>query len=136
MDIDEARDFLRTHHRGVLLTYRRDGSPQLSPIVAGVDDDGRVLVSTRETAMKAHNVRRDPRVSLCAFTDAFFGSWVRIDGRAEVVTLPDAMPLLEDYYRRVAGEHDDWDDYRRAMREERRVIVRITVTDAGPDRSG
>ncbi len=136
MDITDATEFLRDHHRGVLLTYRQDGSPQLSPVVAGVDDDGRVLVSTRETSMKAQNLRRDPRASLCAFTDAFFGSWVRIDGRAEVVSLPDAMPLLEDYYRRLRGDHDDWDAYRDAMRDEQRVMVRVTVEEAGPDRSG
>jgi PPOX class probable F420-dependent enzyme len=86
--------------------------------------------------MKVVNLRRDPSASLCVFADSFFGDWVQIDGRAEVVSLPDAMEPLVDYYRRVAGEHPDWDDYRNAMERERRVIVRIAVERAGPDRAG
>lgn len=136
MDLDEARDFLREHHRAVMHTYRDDGTPQLSPVVTTIDDDGHAIVSTRAPSMKVRNLEDDPRASLCVFTDGFFGPWVRIDGRAQIVRLPDAMELLVDYYRRVAGEHDDWDDYRRAMREEDRVLLRITIEDAGPDRAG
>jgi PPOX class probable F420-dependent enzyme len=136
VDVDEARDFLREHHRAVLHTFRSDGTPQLSPVLVAVDDEGHAIVSTRETASKVANLERDPRASLCVFTDDFFGPWVRIDGTTEVVHLPDALELLVDYYRRVMGEHDDWDDYRRAMREERRVLLRITPTAAGPDVSG
>src|SRR6266496_554130 len=65
MDLDEARSFIREHHGAVMATRRRDGSPQMSVLVCNVDDEGRVVVSTRETAVKAKNVRRDPRVSLC-----------------------------------------------------------------------
>jgi PPOX class probable F420-dependent enzyme len=136
VDPEQAPDFLREHHRAVMHTYRSDGAPQLSPVVVAVDGAGRALVSTREPSMKVTNLRRDPRVSLCAFTDRFFGPWIRIDGRAEVVALPEAMELLVDYYRRVAGEHDDWDDYREAMRAEQRVMVRITIESVGPDVSG
>lgn len=136
VELDEARDFLREHHRAVMHTHRNDDTPQLSPVITTVDDEGRALVSTRAPSMKARNLETDPRVSLCVFTDAFFGPWVRIDGRAEVVRLPEAMDLLVDYYRRVAGEHDDWDDYRRAMREEDRVLLRITIEEAGPDQAG
>lgn len=136
MTEDEAREFLQEHHRAVLATYREDGGLQMSPILATVDDRGRVMISTRETAMKTHNLRRDPRAHLCAFTEAFFGPWVRVDGRAEVIELPDAMDLLVDYYRRVQGEHDDWDEYRSAMRDEGRVIVLITVEEVGPTVSG
>ena len=100
------------------------------------DDAGRVLISTRETAVKTANLRRDPRASLCVFTDGFFGEWVQAEGDAEIISLPDAMDLLVDYYRRVAGEHSDWADYRAAMVRDRRVIVRITLTRAGPDVSG
>ncbi len=82
------------------------------------------------------NLRRDPQCSLCVFTDAFFGEWIQIDGTAEIVSLPEAMELLVDYYRRLAGEHDDWDEYREAMRSEERVLVRIPIEQAGPDRSG
>ena len=100
------------------------------------DDAGRVLISTRETAVKTANLRRDPRASLCVFTDGFFGEWVQAEGDVEIISLPDAMDLLIDYYRRVAGEHSDWADYRAAMVRDRRVIVRITLTRAGPDVSG
>ena len=110
--------------------------PQLSPVTCTVDDDGRVLISTRETAVKTKNLRRRPRASLCVFTDTFFGEWVQVEGDAEVISLPDAMDLLVEYYRRVSGEHPDWDDYRAAMTRDRRVIVRITISRAGPDVSG
>jgi PPOX class probable F420-dependent enzyme len=136
MQPDEAREFIATHHRAVLATQRRDGRPQLSPITCGLDAGGRVVISTRETAIKTKNLRRDPRVSLCVFGDAFFGPWVQVEGSAEVVSLPEAMEPLVDYYRRVSGEHPDWDDYRAAMIRERRVIVRITIERAGPDISG
>lgn len=136
MDVDEARRFLEEHHRAVLVTHRADGALQTSPVVVTVDDEGRAIVSSRETAYKVKNLRREPRATLCVFTDAFYGDWVQIDGRADIVSLPDAMELLVDYYRRLAGEHDDWDEYRAAMEEEQRVLVRLTVDDAGPDASG
>ena len=108
----------------------------MSPILAGVDGDGHVVVSSRETAYKVRNLVRDPRVSLCMFTDAFYGGWVQIDGVAEIVNLPEAMELLVDYYRRLSGEHPDWDEYRAAMRKERRVVIRIAIERAGPTRFG
>ena len=136
MDLGQAADFLRKHHRAVLATARADGRPQLSPVLCVADDEGRVLISTREGALKTHNLRRDPRASLCVFTDGFFGEWVQAEGDAEIISLPDAMDLLVDYYRRVAGEHSDWADYRAAMTRDQRVIVRITLTRAGPNVSG
>ena len=136
MDLERAREFVRANHRAVLATTRRDGRPQLSPVTCGVDDDGRVVISSRETAVKATNVRRNPRVSVCVLDDGFYGDWIQIDGRAEVVALPEAMDALVDYYRGISGEHPDWDEYRNAMTRERRVIVRITPERAGPDHSG
>ncbi|HEY1324147.1 MAG TPA: PPOX class F420-dependent oxidoreductase [Streptosporangiaceae bacterium] len=136
MDLDRAREFLRAHHRSVLATFRADGRPQLSPVTAAVDDDGRVLISTREPAMKTRNLRRDPRASLCVMNDAFYGDWLQVEGDTEIISLPAAMDLLVDYYRRVAGEHPDWDDYRAAMARDRRVILRITITRVGPNVSG
>jgi len=136
MDLERAREFMRVHHRAVLATTRSDGRPQLSPVTVGVSGNGRVLVSTRETAIKTMNLALDPRASLCVLTDRFFGEWIQAEGTAEIIHLPDAMDLLVDYYRRVAGEHPDWDDYRAAMQRDRRVIVAITLTRAGPDRSG
>jgi PPOX class probable F420-dependent enzyme len=136
MDLGQAADFLRTHHRAVLATARADGRPQLSPVLCAADDEGRVLISTREAALKTRNLRRNGRASLCVFSDGFFGEWVQVDGDAEVISLPAAMDLLVDYYRRVAGEHSDWADYQAAMIRDRRVIVRITLTRAGPNVSG
>jgi PPOX class probable F420-dependent enzyme len=136
MDVLRAAEFLRVHHRAVLATTRADGRPQLSPVVAAVDDAGRVLISTRETAIKSKNLARDPRASLCVINDNFFGEWIQAEGTAELIRLPDALELLEDYYRRISGEHPDWAEYRAAMQRERRLVVRITLTRAGPDRSG
>ena len=136
MDIDEARVLLLTNHHAVLATRRTDGRPQLSPVAVGVDNQGRVIISTRETAMKTHNLRRDPHASVCVFADSFFGPWAQIDGTAEVLSLPEALEGLVDYYQRVAGEHPDWDEYRAGMGRERRVLVRITIESVGPTRSG
>ena len=136
MKVEDALAFVRENHDAILLTYRRDGAPQLSPITCNVDPSDRIVVSTRETALKTKNMRRDPRVSLCVITHGFFGSWIQVDGIAEIVPLPDAMELLVDYYRSLRGEHPDWDDYRAAMVRDRRVMVRITPERAGPDRAG
>jgi PPOX class probable F420-dependent enzyme len=136
MDVAEAVRFVADHHDAVLATRRRDGSTQLSPITCGVDDDGHVIISTRATAVKTKNIRRDPNVALCVVSDGFYGEWVQIDGTAEVVSLPDAMEGLVDYYRRISGEHPDWDDYRAAMERDQRVLIRITPTRAGPNVSG
>jgi PPOX class probable F420-dependent enzyme len=102
----------------------------------GLDDAGRVIVSTRETAMKVKHLRRDPRVSVAVMNDGFFGEWVSAEGNAEIIELPDAMELLVYYYRSISGEHPDWDDYRAAMVRDRRVIVRFAIERAGPSRSG
>ncbi len=136
MDLAEARQFLATHHCAVLTTRRRDGRLQMSPVTVGVDAAGCAIVSSRDTAYKTRHLRRDPRASLCVFVEAFYGPWVQIDGTTEVLSLPDAMEPLVDYYRRIAGEHADWDDYRRAMERERRVLLRISIDSAGPDRKG
>jgi PPOX class probable F420-dependent enzyme len=136
MELAQAQDFLRRHHRAVLCTRRRSGAPQLSPVMTAVDGEGRVMISTRETAIKTRNVRRDPHVSVCVINDGFFGEWIQVDGTAEIVSLPEAMDLLVDYYRRAAGEHPDWDDYRAAMEREKRVMMIVTIERAGPDRSG
>ena len=115
---------------------RRDGTPQSSPVGVTVDAEGRVVVSSRETAYKTKNLRRDPRAWLCVFPDAFYGRWVQVEGEVEVLSLPDAMEPLVDYYRRIAGEHPDWDDYRQAVRDEQRCLLQVSLTRAGPDRAG
>jgi len=136
MDIAAAQEFLRANHHAVLATSRADGRPQLSPVTVAVDADGRVIISTRATAVKVRNLRRDPRVSMVAFTERFYGDWVQVEGTAEIIALPEALDLLVDYYRRAAGEHPDWDEYRAAMVEQRRVIVRFAILRAGPNVSG
>jgi PPOX class probable F420-dependent enzyme len=136
VDLDRARDYLRANRRAILATMRADGTPPLSPVLVAVDDAGRVVVSTREPAMKTRNVLRDPRAWVCAFPDTFFGGHVQVEGDVDVVTLPEAMDGLVDYYRRVAGEHDDWDDYRAAMQRDQRCLLRLSLSRAGPDVSG
>ena len=136
MEVDRARDFVRGNSNTVLATFRRDGRPQLSPVNTAIDDDGFAVVSSRETAVKVKNIRRDPRVSLCVLSGAFYGQWAQLDGTAEIVSLPDAMEGLVDYYRRLSGEHPDWEDYRAAMVRDRRVLVKVTIERAGPDVSG
>jgi len=137
MDLDEARDVLRRQHRAVLATWRSDGTPQLSPVTVGVDEAGYAVISSRQTAYKVRNLRRDPRAYLCVFPDTFFGGrWVQVDGSVTVVELPEAMEPLVEYYRRLSGEHPDWADYRAAMVRDKRVLLRMEITRAGPDRSG
>ena len=136
MDLDRARDHVRAHHHAVLATTRRDGTPQLSPVAAAVDVRGRVVVSSRETAIKVKNLRREPRAWLCVFPDAFFGDWVQVEGEVTLVSLPEALEPLVDYYRAVAGEHADWAEYRAAMQAEQRCLIVVELTRAGPDVAG
>ncbi|MGH7772632.1 MAG: PPOX class F420-dependent oxidoreductase [Candidatus Binatia bacterium] len=137
MDLEEGRKFLAVHHNAVLATHRRDGSLQMSPVTVGIDSHGRAIVSSRETAYKTLNLRRDPRASLCVFADAFHGSiWIQINGTAQILSLPEAMEPLVDFYRRVKGEHSDWSEYRHTMERQRRVLIRVTIESVGPDRRG
>jgi PPOX class probable F420-dependent enzyme len=136
MDLDEAREFLREHHHGVLATRSLDGRIQQSPVLVNIDGEGRAIISSRETAYKVRNLRRDPWAQACVFTDRFFGRWLYIEGRAEVLSLPDAIDPLIDYYMRFPDENPDWDDYRARMERERRVLIRIELERAGPNRQG
>jgi PPOX class probable F420-dependent enzyme len=136
MDISGAQEFIRNNHRGVISTFRRDGRPALSPVTVTVDAQGRVVVSTRQDAMKVKHLRRDPRVSIAVMNDGFYGDWVSVEGSAEIVELPEALDLLVDYYRNASGEHPDWDEYRAAMERDERVVVRFAIDRAGPTVSG
>ena len=135
MDLDSAREFVCNHHRAVLATHSSSGIQQ-SPVLVGVDDEGRLTVSSRETAFKTKNLRRNPWAQLCVLNDGFFGDWIYVEGDVEVVSLPEAMEPLVAYYRGISGEAEDWDEYRASMVRERRVIIRLTPTRAGPDRQG
>lgn len=135
MDIATGLDYVRENSRAVMLTTRANGAPAMAPVTVAVVDD-RITMSTRETAYKVGHLRRDPHTSLCVFPDKWLGRWVQLNCRAEVVSLPDAMETLVGYYRTLRGEHPDWDDYRRAMTEDRRCIVRFEILSAGPDVAG
>ncbi|MGH3910317.1 MAG: PPOX class F420-dependent oxidoreductase [Pseudonocardiaceae bacterium] len=136
MDLDEARAVVAEQHRAVLATMRSDGTPQMSPVLVAVDGHGRVVVSTRQTAFKVRNLRRDPRLWLCVLPDGFFGGWIQVGGTARIVELPEAMEGLVDYYRSISGEHENWDDYRASMQRDQRVLLQIELTSAGPDLAG
>lgn len=135
MDLQEAREFIAKNHQGVLMTSRADGKAQLSPVLAVTDGEGRVVISSRETAFKARNLRKRPFAALCVWTPSWTGPWVQVEGTAEVLSLPGAMEPLVDYYRRAAGE-TDWEKYRERMVAEKRVLLRLSIERAGPDRSG
>lgn len=131
----ELLDFLRPRHQAVLLTRRRDGSPQMSPVTCGLDDAGRVVVSTYPDRAKAVNARRDPAVSLCVLSDDW-DPWVQVDGTAEVLDLPDSVEPLVEYYRNISGEHPDWDEYRAAMVAQGKSLIRVTIERWGPVATG
>ena len=136
MGPDDAREFVASNHRAVLITRRSSGGLQTSPVLVGVDGEGKLVISTRESAYKTRHLRRDPNAVLCVFSDRFFGSWIQVEGTAQIVSLPEAMDGLVDYYRRISGEHPDWDDYRRAMQQQKRVLVRVSIDAVGPTRAG
>jgi PPOX class probable F420-dependent enzyme len=132
----ELLDFLRPRHHGLLATTRADGRPQMSPVACGLDGEGRIVVSTYPERAKAANARRDPRASVCVLSDDWDGPYVQVDGRAEVLDMPEALDALVDYYRCIAGEHPDWDDYRAAMARQGKSLIRITIDRWGPISTG
>ncbi len=129
---EELLEFTRPRHRAILSTLRRDGSMQMSPNTMGVDDNGRLVISTYPHRAKVHNIRRNPEVSVCVLSDDFGGEWVQINGSAEIVDLPDAVEPLVEYFRNIAGEHPDWDEYRAAMVKQGKCLIRITIRSWGP----
>jgi PPOX class probable F420-dependent enzyme len=133
---DDLIAFVRPRHQGVLLTVRGDGSPQASPVTMGVAENGAILVSTYPGRAKVHNMRKRPRVSMVVLSDGFGGDWVQIDGRAEVVDLPEALEGLVEYYRVISGEHRDWAEYREAMVFQGKCLVRIEIDRWGPVAGG
>ncbi|RIV36798.1 PPOX class F420-dependent oxidoreductase [Micromonospora radicis] len=136
VDRDGLVEFLRPRHRVVLMTTRADGRPQSSPVTAGVDAAGRLVVSTYPERAKVANIRRDARVSACVLSYEWDGPWVQIDGTAEVLDLPDAVEPLVEYFRSISGEHPDWDEYRQAMVRQGKSLIRVTITSWGPVATG
>ncbi|MFB9315125.1 PPOX class F420-dependent oxidoreductase [Nocardioides plantarum] len=136
VDLDELLDFVRPRHHFVLITRRQDGSPQASPVSGGVDEQGRLVISTYPERAKTANARRDPAVTVLVLGDEFNDAWVQVDGTCEVIDPPDSVEPLVDYYRCIAGEHPDWDEYRQAMRDQGKSLLRITPTRWGPVATG
>ena len=133
VNIDHAKEFLRKHHWGILATRRKNGNLQMSPVTVGLDAAGRAIVSSRETAYKVNNLRRDPRAALCAVTSSFHGGgWVQINGSAEIISLPDALDGLVYLQRQAYGEHKSWPEFHERMAREKRVIIRIEIDAVGP----
>ncbi|MEM7274156.1 MAG: PPOX class F420-dependent oxidoreductase [Actinomycetota bacterium] len=134
--LPELLSFVGERHHWVLTTFRQDGRPQLSPVTGGVGPDGRLLVSTYPMRDKVHNLRRDPRVSVCVLSDHFGGAWVQVDGSATITDAPASVEGLVDYFRAVAGEHPDWDEYRAAMERQGKSLIAIDIDRWGPVATG
>jgi PPOX class probable F420-dependent enzyme len=132
IDRDGLLEFVRPRHRGILVTTRRDGWPQLSPVTMGVDDEGRIVVSSYPERAKARNAARDPKASICVLSDEFSGEWVQVDGAVELVGQPEAVEGLVEYFRSISGEHPDWAEYREAMVRQGKVLLRLTIERWGP----
>jgi PPOX class probable F420-dependent enzyme len=133
---EELLAFLRPRHNGLVLTRRADGSPQASPVTCGVDEQGRIVVSTYPQRAKARNARRDPRVSIVVLSDSFGEAWVQVDGTAELIDAAEDVEPLVEYFRCIAGEHPDWDEYREAMVKQGKTLLRITPERWGPIATG
>ena len=136
VELDQLLDFVRPRHNVVLVTQRTDGRPQLSPVTAGVDESGRIVISTYPGRAKTRNAERRPQVSVLVLSDEFNGPWVQVDGEAEVLHTPEAIDGLVEYFRCISGEHPDWDEYRDAMRKQNKSLIRITIDEWGPIATG
>jgi PPOX class probable F420-dependent enzyme len=135
-DRDQLLDFVRPRHHAILMTTRKDGRPQSSPNTCGVDTEGRIVISTYPDRAKALNIRRNSQVTVCILSDDFGGPWVQVDGVAEIIDLPDSVEPLVEYFRVISGEHSDWDEYRQAMVEQGKSLIRITIESWGPIATG
>lgn len=133
---EELLEFVAPRHKALLITKRGDGSPQASPVTCGVDTQGRIVVSTYPERAKTKNAARDERVSVVVLSDEFNGPWVQVDGDAEVIDGEDAVEPLVEYFRVISGEHPDWDEYREAMRNQGKALVRVTPRQWGPVATG
>jgi PPOX class probable F420-dependent enzyme len=134
MQISEAMEFVAEHKNAMLLAIKSDGRPQSSNIAYVVNDAGQILISVTEGRAKTKNLRRDPRASLHVNRDDFW-AYVVIEADVEltpVAVRPDdeTVDQLVEYYRSVAGEHDNWDEYRQAMVDDQRLILTLTPTHA------
>lgn len=135
-DLDELLEFVRPRHKFLLITRRTDGSPQASPVSGGVDPDGRLVIATYPERAKTRNARSDANVSVVVLSDEWNGAWVQVDGTCEVLDVPEALDAFVEYFRSISGEHPDWDEYRQAMVDQGKSLLRITPTSWGPIATG
>jgi PPOX class probable F420-dependent enzyme len=136
VDLEGLLEFVRPRHKMIVTARRSDGAPQLSPVTGGIDDAGRIVIATYPERAKTHNLRRDPACSVLVLSDEFGGAWVQVDGFAEVLDIPEAVEPLVEYFRGIAGEHADWAEYRQAMVDQGKSLIRVTINRWGPIATG
>jgi PPOX class probable F420-dependent enzyme len=136
VDLEGLLEFVRPRHKMIVTARRSDGAPQLSPVTGGIDDAGRIVIATYPERAKTHNLRRDPACSVLVLSDDFGGAWVQVDGSAEVLDIPEAVEPLVEYFRSIAGEHADWAEYRQAMVDQDKSLIRVTINRWGPIATG
>ena len=136
VDLEGLLDFVRPRHQMVVITTRADGRPQASPVTGGVDQEGRIVISSYPERAKTTNARKRPEVSVMVLSDDFGGAWVQVDGDCEVSDAPESVEPLVDYFRCISGEHPDWDEYRQAMLDQGKSILRLTPTRWSPIATG
>ncbi|GAB3623494.1 TIGR03618 family F420-dependent PPOX class oxidoreductase [Mariniluteicoccus endophyticus] len=136
VDLDGLLEFVRPRHHMLLITRRGDGSPQASPVTGGVDDSGRIVIATYPERAKTRNARARADVSVVVLSDEWNDAWVQVDGTADVVDAADDVEPFVEYFRNIAGEHSDWDDYRKAMVDQGKSLIRVTPTSWGPVATG
>ena len=129
-------EFIRPRHHLIVTTRRRDGSLQSSPVSGGVDPQGRIVVSSYPERAKVTNIRRDPRVSVLVLSDDFGGPWVQVETTGTVIDLPEAVEPLVEYFRSISGEHLDWAEYRQAMIDQGKCLLRLEPVSWGPIATG
>jgi PPOX class probable F420-dependent enzyme len=136
VDRAELVEFLRDRHHAIVITTRADGTAQASPVSAGIDRQGRVVVATYPQRAKVANARSNSTGAMLFLSDDWNGPWVQVSGRFDVVDLPDAVEPLVDYFRAISGEHPNWDEYRQAMIAQGKCLLRLTIDAWGPVATG
>ncbi|MDG2114222.1 MAG: PPOX class F420-dependent oxidoreductase [Actinomycetota bacterium] len=138
IEVDRAGliEFVSGKSRWVLSTTRADGRPQMSLVTGTITPAGELLISTYPQRVKTLNAKRNPLVSVAVMGDEFNGEWVQIDGEAEVSDAPDSVDGLVEYFQCIRGDHPDWDEYRQAMLDQGKSVIRITPTRWSPVSKG
>jgi len=123
-DLQAISNFAKGTIRSVLVTHRKDGGLQSSPMSCAADEEGNLLTATRAGNAKVTNLTRDPRITVCLFTEQWPGPWMHVEGEASITGLPEAMPLLQAYYAR-RGQDTSTEAFRQRMESENRVLIRV-----------